>query len=320
MEEKGVNNNHLSTTTEGESSSSSLSWASVYQVDLEYAAAQGLISEKEAQALWPLLQQRSSDRFKSQLTNLFYYGGALLVIASMTWFTDLAWSAERSLALFWLALTYVVCFGYAGRYFWTSAEGRDPATSQILGGLFTTVSVSVSPMVVFALQRYFNFQPAYSPHLLEVLALVVWGMVSLYYVRFPFLTAPIVFALYFWAETDLSCLVFNTHSPTTRQESNVSICFGLVLLLISFAIDQVQRRSTAAGKTDFAFWGYVFGLLAFWGSLTHAFLAPLYTSIEFRLLYLLVNLSLVAVYTQLHRLPVLCVDTCLLYTSPSPRD
>lgn len=274
-----------------------LSYASVYQVDLDTAATQGLISEKEAQALWPFLEQRSSDRFKSQLTNLFYYGGALLVIGSMTWFTSLAWASPKSLWLFWLALAYVIGFGYSGRYFWNS-QGSDPVTTQILGGLFTTVAVSVSPMTIFALQRYFQFQIPYSPHALEVITLVALGLTAIQFVPFPFLTAPIACALYYWAEVDLAQIVFQTDYPTASQESAVSMWFGLLMLAVSFGIDRWQ--ATTAGKPDFAFWGYLFGLAAFWGAMTHDFFSP-HPSIEFQLIYLLVNLCLIGIYSAFIR-------------------
>jgi hypothetical protein len=46
-----------------------------------------------------------------------------------------------------------------------------------------------------------------------------------------------------------------------RQECWVSIAFGMTMLLASFALDQRCHE-------DYAFWGYLFGLLAFWGGLS----------------------------------------------------
>jgi len=78
--------------------------------------------------------------------------------------------------------------------------------------------------------------------------------------RFPFLTAPIALALWFMS-MDLTPLVFGQTDFSWVQRRQVSIWFGLAMLLAAY---QADRRT----REDFAFWGYLFGLLAFWGGLT----------------------------------------------------
>jgi len=91
------------------------------------------------------------------------------------------------------------------------------------------------------------------------LATVGAGLLALRYVRFPFLCAPVAFALWYMS-MDLTPIIaggdFDWH-----LRKLVSVWFGLAMIAGSYLID---RRTTE----DFAFWGYLFGLIAFWGGLS----------------------------------------------------
>src|SRR5262249_31396734 len=58
-------------------------------------------------------------------------------------------------------------------------------------------------------------------------------------------------------------LVFGKTEYTWDERKWVSVMFGLAILLASYLAD---LRNTL--RQDFAFWGYLFGLLAFWGGLS----------------------------------------------------
>ena len=47
--------------------------------DLKWAAAQGLISDTQAEALWQALDSRHPARPKFDLTHVVYYFGAMLI-------------------------------------------------------------------------------------------------------------------------------------------------------------------------------------------------------------------------------------------------
>jgi hypothetical protein len=89
---------------------------------------------------------------------------------------------------------------------------------------------------------------------------VAAGLVALRYFRFPFLTAPLAFALWFMS-MDLTPLIYGSHYYEAQGYQVVSLVFGLVVLAGAYLVD---RRT----EEDFAFWGYLFGMFAFWGGLT----------------------------------------------------
>ena len=88
---------------------------------------------------------------------------------------------------------------------------------------------------------------------------VVAGLVALRFFRFPFHTAPIAFSLWFMS-MDLTPLIYGADYYGDGYQL-VSLFFGLAVLICSYLID---RRT----EEDYAFWGYFFGMLAFWGGLT----------------------------------------------------
>ena len=62
---------------------------------------------------------------------------------------------------------------------------------------------------------------------------------------------------------DLTPLVFGRNEDSWDERKWVSLIFGLAMLLASYLADLRNRM-----RADFAFWGYLFGLLAFWGGLS----------------------------------------------------
>jgi len=91
-------------------------------------------------------------------------------------------------------------------------------------------------------------------------ATIAASVVLLKFYRFPFLTFPAAFSLWYMS-MDLTPLLFGKMDGAWNERLWVSLVFGLAMLLVSFAID---RRT----KGDFAFWGYLFGMLAFWCGLS----------------------------------------------------
>jgi hypothetical protein len=89
---------------------------------------------------------------------------------------------------------------------------------------------------------------------------VLAGLVALRFVRFPFLTAPIAFSLWFMS-MDLAPLVLGWLPYTPNQTYWVTTGFGLAMIAASRAVDR------KAGE-DYSWWGYLFGCLGFWGGLS----------------------------------------------------
>jgi len=118
---------------------------------------------------------------------------------------------------------------------------------------------------------------------------IVAGLVTLRFIRFPFLTAPVAFSLWYMS-MDLTPLLFGRTAFTWDERLWVSLWFGLAMLIVSYFVD---RRT----KEDYAFWGYLFGLSAFWFGLS-----LMESSSELnKFLYCLINLGLIVFSVLLQR-------------------
>jgi hypothetical protein len=86
-------------------------------------------------------------------------------------------------------------------------------------------------------------------------ALVVWKF------KYPFLLMPIALTLWYMS-MDLAAMLGGGW-PDFELRAMVSMYFGLFILLLAFWVD--LRTGTFA---DYAFWLYLFGVMAFWGGLS----------------------------------------------------
>src|SRR5215217_5773385 len=221
----------------------------VMRKDFSWAVSKGVISEGQAEDLWRVLERRDTDRPRFDLPHVAYYFGALVVICAMTWFMTLGW--ER----------------VGGGLLWRDKDLKVP------GGLLVTAAVCMTPLAVYGFERmtgvwlqgapgeyedfYDYIKGGWFP--MEV-GTVGAGLAALRFFRFPFLTAPIAFALWFMS-MDLTPLIYGRLYYEAQGYQLVSLVFGLIVLVGAYLVD---RRT----EEDYAFWGYLFGMFAFWGGLT----------------------------------------------------
>lgn len=231
------------------------------------AAANGIVTDDQATALWGVFAKNASSRPRLDLANVAYYFGALLVIGAMGWFMGRSWDTLNGGGLLSIALIYAAVFTLAGRTLW-----KNPAT-RIPGGLLFTMAVCMTPIAIYDLEHltglwpvsdpgsYANFHPKVNGSwiVMEV-GTVIAGYIALRFVRFPFLVAPIAYALWFMS-MDLTPLLLGESWVSWDQRQWISLWFGLAMLLVAFLVD---RRA----KNDYAFWLYLFGMAAFWGGLS----------------------------------------------------
>lgn len=235
--------------------------------DLAWAASTGAISPDQVDPLWRALEGHHPTRARFDLPHVAYYVGALIVISAMGWFMTRAWETFGGGGLFLIATAYAVLFVLAGRTLWT----RDGLL--IPGGLLVTMAVCMTPLAVYGLERYVGIWPQGDPgnyqgyhiwvkgswFLMEV-GTILTGLAALRFIKFPFLTAPIAFTLWYMS-MDLTPLLFGKNDWAWDERLWVSFWFGLAMVVAAYVVD---RRT----KEDFAFWGYLFGLMAFWGGLS----------------------------------------------------
>jgi hypothetical protein len=170
------------------------------------------------------------------------------------------------------------------------------------GGLLFTLAVWMTPLAIYGLERVFGIWPQGDPGtfrdyhiwvkgswLLMEVGTILAGLIALRFIRFPFLTFPIAFSLWYLS-MDLTPLLFGRKEFSWNERLTVSLCFGLVILLVAYLID---RRT----EEDYAFWGYLFGLAAFWGGLS-----LMESGSELRkFLYCLINIGLMFLAVLLER-------------------
>ncbi|CAH0235825.1 hypothetical protein SRABI70_02591 [Pseudomonas sp. Bi70] len=263
--------------------------------DLQRAVQAGVLQPGQDQALLDFLRQTPSERPSFQLSHIAYYFGALLIMGAMGWLMTEAWMSIGDAALLVISSAYLLLFLLGGRSLWRRGQ-------PIPGGLLGAVAVSLTPLVVFAGQRLFGTWPmgdAQSDYvdyyryvqggwLVMEVATVLVGLLVLRLLPFPFIVMPIAVALWFMS-MDLSELLHGEYF-SWEQRRDVSLWFGLLILLASLLVD-------GRSKQDFAFWGYLAGLTAFWGGLS-----LMDSGSEFgKLLYCLINLGLIGLAVLLRR-------------------
>ena len=110
------------------------------------------------------------------------------------------------------------------------------------------------------------------------------GLLALRFRRFPFITFPIAFALWYMS-MDLTPLFVGRYDFTFDERAWVSLIFGALLLVVAYLVDLRGKGE------DYAFWLYFFGLAAFWGGMT-----SLNSDSEVsKFIYFLINLGLIGI-------------------------
>jgi hypothetical protein len=184
----------------------------------------------------------------------------------MGWFITKGWDEFSGWQLCAIAVGYAAIFVLVGRRLWLQPLFKIP------GGLLATMAVCMSPLAIYGLERQLGLWPAADPGsytrfhplinaswvYMEV-GTILAALVGLRYFKFPFLTAPLAYALWFMS-MDVTELIFGRNWQW-QDECVISSIFGAIVLLVSYGLD-------GRTKLDFSFWGYLFGLLTFTGGLS----------------------------------------------------
>lgn len=264
--------------------------------DLKKAAESGIISDNQIEALWEHLTEANSSNVSFTGVKVAYYFGALIIISAMTWFATEAFADFSSIGLMLIAAGYFLGFFFVGKKLYENK------TTEIPGGLLLTVSIFMVPLFVFSIQHYLGIWGTDDPgnyrdyyqwikggwFFMEITTIIVAGIFT-YVFRFPFMTFPLAFTLWFLS-MDLTPIIFGATDFAWEERRLVSLCFGLAMLIATFFID----RST---KKDYAFWLYLFGLICFWGGMS---LMDSGSELG-KLIYLCINILLVILSVLLKR-------------------
>jgi hypothetical protein len=235
--------------------------------DFHWAASKGVISTDQANQLWQVFSSRESPASTFDIAHVTYYFGALIVISAMGWFMTLGWENFGGGGILVISCTYALCFVLAARTLWYEKNLRVP------GGLLFTLAVWMTPLAIYGFERMVGFWTMSDPgtfHDFHVwirgswifmeLGTILAGLIALRFIHFPFLTFPVAFTLWYMSMDLTPILVRNDHF-SWNSRLWVSAVFGAIMLLFAYVIDQRTEQ-------DFAFWLYLFGMMAFWGGLS----------------------------------------------------
>lgn len=282
----------------------------INQQQLSDACAKSGIEPRLADAIWVHLTAETRThptKARFHLIHVAYYFGALVVIGAMGWFMVNAWEAMSGWAIAAIAAAYGLGFFLLAVKFWD-----DPETN-IVGGLFATISVCITPLAVYGVERATGFWPASDPGaftrfhpyihgswvVMEIATCIV-GALMLRRFAFPFITAPIAYALWYMS-MDVAQLITG-RTWAWEEEAIVSVAFGAAMLLVAYTLDHRARHGLSPNskfdlQLDFAYWAYLFGTLTFWGGLS-----AMDSGSELgKLFYLVVNLAMIVASTLLRR-------------------
>lgn len=233
--------------------------------DLARAVEEEILTHDQAKRLEAFLKSRPSTGPSFDFTHVLYYLGGLIAIGAMTLFMNLGWETFGGWGILSLSLAYALVGIMLANIF--QAKGHS-----IPAGICATFVVALTPLAIYGIQVAMGWWPDDTTYreyhryikwhwiFLELGTLATGAVIALVY-RYPFLQMPIAVTLWYMSMDVAAMLVGGWADYGLR--ALVSLYFGLVMTLFAFWVDIRSSR-----KGDYAFWLYLFGVMAFWGGLT----------------------------------------------------
>lgn len=263
---------------------------------LKEAVARGIISSDQAERVSELSTTLGQNTPGFRFTHILYYLGGLIAIGAMTLFMNLGWERFGGWGLLFIALAYGAAGVALTEYLLNRLHLPIPA------GISAAFAVSLTPLAVYGLQVALGFWAegrVYRDYhtlvdwrwMLMELATLATGAALLWRYRLPFMVMPLALTLWYMS-MDLTPFLFGAADQNWALRRTVSLWFGLLMLLLALRVDIRSRDDR-----DYAFWLYLFGVLAFWGGLSW-----MHSDSELsKFIYLCINLAMIVVGAILSR-------------------
>lgn len=260
------------------------------------AVERGLLDESQAEPLWNFLSERGKDTPSFRFTHILYYLGGMIAIGAMSLFMTLGWQGFGGGGL------AVISLVYAAAGLWLTEFLLQRRNLPIPAGIAATFVVVLTPLAVYGLQSALGGWSGdrafreYHTHidwrwLFMELATLASGAILLWRYRLPFLVMPVAVTLWYMS-VDLTPFLFGQEDSSWELRRLVSLWFGLLVTLFAFWVDIRTRH-----ERDFAFWLYLFGVIAFWSGLS-----SLNSDSELnKFIYLCINVTMIVVGATLSR-------------------
>ncbi len=233
--------------------------------NLDDAVRENIITDEQADRLHDYLTGVPGVGPAFNFTNVLYYLGGLIAIGAMTLFMNLGWESFGGWGIFFISLAYAgIGLKLTGRF-----QARGYA---VPAGICATFAVALAPLAIYGLQQALGLWPDESAYreyhkyikwhwIYMELGTLATGLFVAWRYRYPFLIMPIAVTLWYMS-MDVAVMIMGDHYDF-QFRALVSMYFGLLMILIAFWVD---FRSW--DKADYAFWLYIFGVIAFWGGMT----------------------------------------------------
>lgn len=161
--------------------------------------------------------------------------------------------------------------------------------------------MALTPLAIYGLQQGMGWWPDASVYrdyhhyirwhwLYMELGTLAAGLAVAWRYRYPFLVLPLAATLWYLS-MDLAAMLAGGR-PEFALRALVSMYFGLAMLGLALWVDLRARY-----QADFAFWVYIFAVMAFWGGMT----AQASDSELSKLLYFGINLAMIGAAVVLVR-------------------
>ena len=232
---------------------------------LDVAVEKNIISAAQADALYKLIEVQRQDTPGFTFTHVLYYLGGLIAIGAMTLFMNLGWESFGGVGVLSLSVLYAV-IGLTLTNVFAARKLTIPA------GICATFVVCLTPLAIYGLQQWLGLWPDGSVYrdyhryvkwhwvYMELGTLAVGAVIAWRY-KYPFLIMPIAVTLWYMT-MDLTPIITGG-VVTWELRTLISMYSGLMMIGLAFWVDIRYHH-----KADYAFWLYVFGVLAFWGGLS----------------------------------------------------
>ncbi|NWO07277.1 MAG: DUF2157 domain-containing protein [Alteromonadaceae bacterium] len=261
---------------------------------LKDAAANQVISFQQAEDLYEFLVSQSQDVPRFTFTHVLYYLGGLIAIGAMTLFMNLGWESFGGAGIFFISLLYAG----VGLKLSHSFSAKNLA---IPAGICATFVVCLTPLAIYGVQQWLGIWPDdavyrdYHRYIkwhwlyMELGTLAIGTLVAWKY-KYPFLIMPIAVTLWYMTMDITAMISGGDHTWELRKL--VSLYAGLLMIALAFWIDIRSQK-----EADYAFWVYLFGVIAFWGGLSSQ-----HSDSELsKFLYFCINLFMIGVGVSLVR-------------------
>ncbi|CAN5130369.1 hypothetical protein BH10PSE17_BH10PSE17_11230 [soil metagenome] len=269
---------------------------------LDEAVAEQVLPAPQADALFGWLEARAADTPSFKPAHILYYVGGLIAIGAMTLFMTLGWEQFGGAGLMWISACYCLLAIALTEWFLRRKGLAIPA------GITGALAVVMVPLAVYGLQHVLGFwadregvDRSYRDFHVWIdwrwvvmeFATLIAGAIALWRYRLPFMVMPVAVTLWYMSMDLVPFLLGGSSADIfSDQGKTISMVFGLAMTAFAVVVDLRTGRTR-----DFAFWLYLFGVLAFWGGLS-----SLNSDSELnKFIYCLINLAMIAVGAAISR-------------------